>query len=171
MAMRQKRDTGEGDLSRAETGGASAAAALSVGTARADERDARLATIPDEANIAAATLREAWDERKIAELVALMGVEWVERRLDQFAAEIERRMASLASATPSELARSAHALMGMAGYFGFHELLDLCARVQRQAREGSGLDGIEELRAAGEKVFSAIRINALRASRAAENSV
>jgi hypothetical protein len=97
------------------------------------------------------------DEDKMSKLIALMGPEWVAGNLPKYAIEVERRLASLDAATSSELAVIAHALMGMAGYCGFMELLDVLEDVQREARKGAGLNRIPELRAAGDRALAVMR--------------
>ena len=95
------------------------------------------------------------DEGKMAQLVELMGREWVDSRLDKYLAEIER-VATL-PATTDELIANIHSLAGMAGNFGFTEVLCLCADIQREMRLGFGLRRNGELRSAGERCRAAVR--------------
>jgi len=97
------------------------------------------------------------DNDKMSKLVALMGSEWVAKNLRKFAIDAERELASLDAATTSQLAGIAHGLAGMAGYCGFTELLNVSGVVQREARQGAGLNRVSELRAAGERALAAMR--------------
>jgi hypothetical protein len=59
------------------------------------------------------------DDRKMAQLVELMGRKWVDARLDKYLTEIERVVTL--PATAAELVTNIHSLAGMAGHFGFME--------------------------------------------------
>ena len=58
-------------------------------------------------------------------------------------------MAALDAATPSDLVAIAHGMIMMAAQGGFTELLNVSEVVQREARQGLGLNLVDELRAAG----------------------
>ena len=100
------------------------------------------------------------DERKLSDLVALMGLDWVTRRLILFAEEISARLKALDRLTSAELAATVHQMAGMAGYCGFMELGDLCASIQRDARQGGGGERIPALRAAAERTLAVISLRA-----------
>jgi hypothetical protein len=97
------------------------------------------------------------DDDEMARFVGLMGPEWVARNLRKFAIEVERGLASLDAASPSELAGIAHAMIMMAAHCGFIELLNAANLVQREARRGFGSDHVAELRAAGERALAVMR--------------
>jgi hypothetical protein len=97
------------------------------------------------------------DNDKMSKLVALMGSEWVAKSLRKFALDVERGLASLDSATPSELAVISHGMIMMAASCGFTELLNVAEVVQREARGGSGLNRLTELRDAGDRALAVIR--------------
>jgi len=97
------------------------------------------------------------DEDKMSKFVALMGSEWVAKNLRKFAMDVERRLASLDTATASELGGIAHGMIMMAAQCGFTELLNVSEVVQREAREGAGLNRITELRDAGDRALVAMR--------------
>ena len=98
-----------------------------------------------------------FDESQMSKLVALMGPEWVAKNLRKFAIDVEGRMAALDATTPSALAGIAHGMIMMAAQCGFTELLNVSEAVQREARQGFGLNLIAELRAAGERALAAMR--------------
>jgi hypothetical protein len=97
------------------------------------------------------------DNDKVSKFVALMGPDWVATNMRKFAIDVEARMASLDAATPSDLAQITHEMIMMAAHCGFTELLNILEDVQREARQGAGLNRITELRAAGERALAVMR--------------
>jgi hypothetical protein len=98
-----------------------------------------------------------FDEGQMSKLVALMGPGWVTKALRQFSADVELRLESLDAATPSELAGITHAMIMMAAQCGFTELFNVAEVVQREARQGFGLNHVAELRAACGRALAAMR--------------
>ena len=104
-----------------------------------------------------------FDEVQMSKFVALMGPDWVARNLAKFAIDVEGRLAALDAASPSDLAAIAHGMIMMPAQCGFTELLDIAELVQREARQGAGLNRIPELRAAGERALAVMRTYTPRA--------
>lgn len=98
----------------------------------------------------------------MSNFVAMMGADWVARNLPKFAIDVEARLAPLDAATPADLFAIVHGMISMAAGCGFTELLGVCELVQREARQGSGLSRIADLRAAGERALAAMRSYSLR---------
>jgi hypothetical protein len=97
------------------------------------------------------------DETLMSKFVALMGPDWVAKGLRKFAIDVEGRLASLDAATPSDLAAITHGMITMTAHCGFTELYNLSVDVQREARQGAGLNRVAELRAAGERALAVMR--------------
>ncbi len=98
-----------------------------------------------------------FDESQMRKLIALMNPDWVTKNLRKFSIDVEGHLAALDAATPSDLARIAHAMIMMAAHCGFTELLNICELVQSEARQGFGINRISELRAAAERALAAMR--------------
>ena len=97
------------------------------------------------------------DKDQMAAFVAMMGAKRAAEAMRKFALYVEDRLTGLATATPAELAAIAHGMIMMASQSGFAELAKVCAEVQREARQGAGLNRAPELRAAAERALAALR--------------
>ncbi len=97
------------------------------------------------------------DKRIIADLDDYIGRERRTIMLARFVTFVEQHLVVLGSASVPELAAMTHSLLSMSGQFGFMELSRLAAEVEEEAREGSGLDRIADLRRAGERALAAAR--------------
>ena len=97
------------------------------------------------------------DERKLSELVGFIGRDRIAKMLGQFVVEIESRVATFAPSSPDELATLTHSLSSLSGQLGFLQLSLLCAEIEREAREGLGLDRLADLRQAADSAIVAAR--------------
>ncbi len=97
------------------------------------------------------------DERKLSELVGFIGRDRIAKMLGQFVFEIETRVASSDPAGPEELATLTHSLSSLSGQLGFLQLSTLCAEIEREARQGLGLDRLMDLRLVADSAIVAAR--------------
>ena len=97
------------------------------------------------------------DERKLSELVGFIGRDRVAKMLGQFVVEIETRVASADPSSPDELATLTHSLSSLSGQLGFLQLSRLCAEIEREARQGLGLDRLTNLRLVADSAIVAAR--------------
>ena len=105
------------------------------------------------------------DEATLDALAGYVGRERLEEMLGAFAREVEARVSDFDAATPSEIARRAHALVSLAGQLGFTELSRRCAEVETAARDGIDPIPVDEVRSAADRAIRAARRS--RSTRAA----
>ncbi len=97
------------------------------------------------------------DDTTLEALARYIGRKRLEEMLGAFAREVEARVSGLDTATPSEIARRAHALVSLAGQLGFTELSRRCAEVETAARDGNDPLPIGEVRSAADRAVRAAR--------------
>ena len=95
------------------------------------------------------------DEATLEVLAGYIGRERLQDMLGAFTREVEARVSGFDAATPSEIARRAHALVSLAGQLGFVELSRLCAEVETAARDGIDPIPIGEVRSAADRAVRA----------------
>ena len=95
------------------------------------------------------------DEATLEVLAGYIGRERLQDMLGAFTREVEARVSGFDAATPSEIARRAHALVSLAGQLGFIELSRLCAEVETAARDGIDPIPIGEVRSAADRAVRA----------------
>ena len=109
---------------------------------------------------AAAVSPPVLDEDTLSELVESLGRERMAKMLRQFVVEIETRVAAVAPSGTDELRTLTHSLSSLAGQLGFLQLSILCAEIESEARRGSGLDRLSDLRLVAESAVLAARSSA-----------
>ncbi len=97
------------------------------------------------------------DETALETLAGYIGRERLEEMLGAFAREVETRLSDFDAATPSEIARRAHALVSLAGQLGFLELSRRCAELEKAARDGVDPIPVGEVRSAADRAIRAAR--------------
>ena len=97
------------------------------------------------------------DERKLSELVGFIGRDRIAKMLGQFVVEIETRVGSAGSSNPNDLATLTHSLSSLSGQLGFLQLSRLCSEIEREARQGLGLDRLTNLRLVADSAIVAAR--------------
>jgi HPt (histidine-containing phosphotransfer) domain-containing protein len=97
------------------------------------------------------------EESALQGLARLLGRPRLAAMIATFMRETPRRLDELqrAGAGAEELRTHAHALVALAGQFGFIELSRLCAEIEQEARRGEGMERLDELRAAVERAVRA----------------
>ncbi len=97
------------------------------------------------------------DEATLEALAGYIGRERLKEMLAAFAREVETRLSDFDAATPSEIARRAHALVSLAGQLGFTELSRRCAEAERAVRDGVDPIPVGEVRTAADRAIRAAR--------------
>ncbi len=116
-----------------------------------------IASPPRRPEAASAVPSPVLDERKLSELVGFIGRDRIAKMLGQFVVEIETRVASSDPAGPNELATLTHSLSSLSGQLGFLQLSLLCSEIEREARQGLGLDRLTDLRLVADNAIVAAR--------------
>ena len=93
--------------------------------------------------------------RKLEELAGLLGRNRLIGMLTKFVEELPSRLVNAELGGPQTLCDQMHMLVSTSGELGFHELSALCAEIVRDARRGTGLDRLADLRGAGERAIEA----------------
>ncbi|MCW6513203.1 response regulator [Hyphomicrobiales bacterium BP6-180914] len=97
------------------------------------------------------------DERKLGELVNVLGCERVAKMLHRFACDIENRLTVLDEIDVCELSLIMHSIMSSSGQLGFIELSNLSSRIKEDAKHGARPNCLPELLLVGRRAIEAAR--------------
>jgi CheY-like chemotaxis protein len=95
------------------------------------------------------------DDKKLEELATFIGRERLASMLTVFVTEVDQRVLGLDLVAWPEVSARAHALMSLAGHFGFVELARVCADIEDDVRKGCGLRRFDDLLAAANRAKAA----------------
>jgi HPt (histidine-containing phosphotransfer) domain-containing protein len=103
---------------------------------------------------------EIVDDAALAHLARIMGPREFAELLDLFASDLEALVAELDEIEDAQLAKRAHKIKSSAGQMGFKELVQLCATIEQDARQGAGRARIDDFRSSLRRAIGAARSRA-----------